>query len=402
MPTSTALGKPDLYIDGRKMPTSKTGSYAALGGLTLSWGTQSRQDTGPASTLGGELLFRGSLPSWLDVGTPVGLVEPSRARCLFAGTLEPLTARPDANIAGAWRVTFTAASPISELARHTVTDIDWPHEQTSSARLAKLRGSMPRGWTLDGVTGWDWIYQGRQKYQSALWLDLAERYAAGYLQRLHDTSTYVPGAGLRKRLTISNERAKSADLGNLSAGRWGEWRGGQLSGATGVASLPLSAVAKDMDWEKTPDDVITDVQVTSTGGAFPDQDSSEFEYWMEVYVNNSRLQDLYGYRQMRVETALSSYNSGAVTAALRDHIVPYWLDTQTSWRPTRLRIPDSRELDIAPLLNLLATDSRHMAVVQIPDLPASAPAPIRSFVQAGTATWTGKKWQTELTLGRKL
>lgn len=397
------MGRPDLYIAGQKMQTTNKSARPALAGVSIDWGTDSRFDTGPASTISGELLIRdGVIPSWLNVGATVALMEPTRARCLFAGKMEPLTARPDDIIEGAMRVSFTASSPLSELQRHNVTDLDWPFDEAAAARLARLRRAMPRGWTLDGADGWDWITTGRQKYQSVPWLDLAERYVRGYLQRIHDTSYYLPGVGLRKRITITNERAKGAALGSLDAGRWGTWRGGQLTGATGVASLPLSAVGTDMEWEKTPEDVITDVNVSTTGGALPSDESTEFEFLMDAYVDNSKLQDTYGYRQLKVETSLAPKVQAAVAAAIRDHIVPYWLDTQTQWRPTKLTIPDSREIDIAPLLNLVAVDSRHMAVVSVPDIPATFPAPIRSFVQAGRTTWTGKKWVTELTLGRTL
>lgn len=397
------LGQPNLYIADNRMQGTKSATRPVLAGLKLSWGTDARFDTAPPATLSGELLVRGAIPSYLNVGASVGLMDPARSRCLFAGTMEPLTARPDPSVAGAMRVSFTATSPSAELGRHTVTDMDWPHEETAASRRGRLARSLPAGWTLDGVAGWDWINQGRQKYQSVDWMELAERYVRSYLQRLHDTSYYLPGSGMSKRLTISGERAKTLDLPADGPGRWGTWRGLPSSGATGVAALPVSAVATDMSWEKTPEDVITDVQLTSTGGAFPTDESTEFEYMMTSHgINNSWLQRTYGMRQLRLPTALSSFSREALTAAMVDHLVPYWLDTQTSWRPTSLVIPDSRQLDIAPLLNLLAVDSRHLAVVTVPDMPQPAPGPVRSYVMAGNATWTGKKWTTELTLGRTL
>lgn len=394
-----SLGQPDLYIAGRKMQTLKTDPLPALAGLTISWGSEEQFDMAPASTLSGQLLIRGAMPAYLDVGAPVGLVDPVSSRTLFAGTLEPLSAAPEERIAGAHRLSFTAASPKAELEKHRVLDFDWPHDEPATARRQRLAAAMPRGWTLNGAAGWNWINQGRQLYQSVEWITLAERYARSYYQRLHDTSTYVPGAGLQKRLTITNDRPRAVAFGPPEPGALGVWQ--QAEGTSGVAVLPASAVHRDIEWKKTPADVITDVQITTTGGAYPQGDESdEFEYWMSVYVNNDTLQDRYGYRQQRVETALSSYNANAVAQAVR-LLVGYWLNTATDWRPTTLTLPDSRKLATAPLLNLLAVDTRHMAIVRVPGA-VNYLAGISAFALAGSATWTGTKWTTDLTLGRKL
>lgn len=398
-----SLGQPDLYIAGRRMQTLADDPLPALAGLKLKWGGDSHYELDPAATLSGQLLVRGAPPEYLNVGAPVGLVDPATSRTLFAGTLEPLRAVPEERLKGSTRISWTAAGPRAELEKHRVLDFDWANNETADARRGRLAAAMPRGWTLDGVAGWNWIGQGRQKYQSVEWLTLAERYARSYLQRLHDTSTYIPGAGLRKRITITNERAKNPALPDVPPGEAGRWQA--LAGTSGIAVLPASAVASEIEWEKTPDDVITDVQVTTWGRAVLDDnaDSQEFEYWMAVYVNNTALQDAYGYRQQRVETSLSSYNATAAAEAIRG-ISGHWLNTATDWRPTSLQLPDSRRLDTAVLLNLLAVDSRHMAAVRVPGAMHAglSLAEIRAYVLGGEAEWDGKKWLTTLTLGRKL
>lgn len=392
-----SLGQPDLYIAGHKMQTAKTDPRPALAGLNIKWGTDDEYSLPPAATLSGQLLIRGAAPAYLNVGAPVGLVDPITSRCLFAGTLEPLTAAPAEGVAGAMRVSFTAAAPKAELEKARVLDLDWPFGDSAGARRDRLARALPRGWSLGGVEGWPWIATGRQIYQSIEWVTLAERYARGYLQRFHDTSTYIPGAGLKKRIVFTNERAKDPWLPESAPPR-GSWR--PFDSGSGAAILPPGAIGRDITWEKTPADVITDVQVTSFGGALPTAESQEFEFWMDVYVNNRALQDAYGFRQRRVETAMSSANPTSTAEAIQK-IAGYWLNTDTAWRPTALTIPDSRRLDRDPLLNLLAVDSRHMAVVAVPDT-AETMAAIRAYVLAGSATWTGKKWTTELTLGRTL
>lgn len=395
-----SLGAPDLYIAGQKMQTHKADPRPALAGLKITWGTDAEFEMAPAATLSGQLMVRGPVPDFLNVGAPVGLVDPITSRCLFAGTLEPLSASPDPSVAGAMRISWTATSPRAELEKARVLDFDWPNNETAAGRRSRLAASIPRGWTLAGAAGWNWLGQGRQKYQSTEWITLAERYARTYLQRFHDTSTYVPGAGLQKRLTFTDERPKRPALPAPNPGPSGTWTA--LPGGSGVAVLPAGAVARDITWEKTPADVVTDVQVTTYGGAVlgDDEESGEFEYWMAVYVDNGALQDRFGHRAQRVETAMSSANPTATAEAIRA-IAGYWLNTETGWRPTVLTIPDSGKLDAAPLLNLLAVDSRHLAAVMVPQT-AAAMAPVRAFVLAGSATWTGAKWSADLTLGRTL
>ena len=74
----------------------------------------------------------------------------------------------------------------------------------------------------------------------------------------------------------------------------------------------------------------------------------------------------------------------------------------TKWRPSDLHLPDSRLIDSAPLLNMLAVDTRGTAAIAVPAATTLAPGRIQSFVMAGSATWTGTKWTIDLTLGRTL
>lgn len=395
-----SLGRPDLYIAGQKMQTAKTDPRPALAGLSLKWGNDSRQDRDPAATLTGQLLIRGTIPAYLNVGAPVGLVDPATSRTLFAGHLNPLTASPEPSVAGAFRVSFTAASPLAELEQHTVVNVEYPQDETAAARRNRIAAALPAGWTLDGLNGNTWQLQGQQRYQSIRWLDLADRYARGYFYRISDTSTYIPGAGVQKRLTITQDRHKDVGLPGDYAGALGLWKpGGSISG---TAILPLAAVARDMDWEKTPADVVTAVQVTTWGmwlvGTKAEDDSFEHEWPLDYALDTSALQRQHGFHLARIETSLSAQNA-AISKNTVQGLTEEWLDTETNWRPTTLQIPDSRRLAAAPLLNLLAADTRHMAAVSVPQT-TGLPARIRAFVLGGSATWTGKHWNTHLTLGR--
>jgi hypothetical protein len=401
-----SLGQPDLYIGGELMQTAAADPRPALAGLRLGWGNDSRLEMDPPSTLAGQFLIKGTMPAFLEVGAPVGLVDPVSARCLFAGNLGPLRAAPDDSVRDALRVSFTAASPLAELVKHKVLDVAWDANTPAATRFGTLAAAMPRGWTLTGSTGHTWINQTKQQYKAKEWLQLAERFCRSYTYRYHDTSYYTPGAGLSKRITFSPERGKILPPGGLEpAGERGLWSTYTPGGASGVAVLPNSGVRVGVEWEKTPEDMITDVQVSTFQATETDadKDSTEFEFAMSLtpfFIDNSALQDAYGYRQVKIETSLSAFNASAI-AAQGQNIVNYWLDTENKWRPTGLQLPDSRVLDTDPLLNLLAVDTRGTAALAVPDADL-APGLIQSFVMAGQATWTGKKWLTDITLGRTL
>jgi hypothetical protein len=398
-----SLGQPDLYIGGELMQTAAADPRPALAGLRLGWGNDSRLEMDPPSTLAGQFLIKGTMPEFLEVGAPVGLVDPVSARCLFAGNLGPLRAAPDDSVRDALRVSFTAASPLAELVKHKVLDVVWDANTPAATRFNTLASTMPRGWALTGSTGHTWINQTKQQYKAKEWLQLAERFCRSYTYRYHDTSYYTPGAGLSKRITFSPERGKVLPSGGLEpSGERGLWSTYTPGGASGVAVLPTSAVRVGVEWEKTPEDMITDVQLSTFNAVETDadKDSTEYEYPMFLYVDNTALQDAYGFRQFKVESSLSAYNGTALDAQALN-IVNYWLDTENKWRPTGLQLPDSRALDTDPLLNLLAVDTRGTAALGVPDADL-APGLIQSFVMAGQATWTGKKWTTDITLGRTL
>lgn len=397
-----SLEQPDLYIAGRKIAAGGTVQLLAQSDLQLTWGGDNRFDFEPPATLAGRLLVRGPMPEWLDVGASVGLIDPVSARCLFAGYMEPLRATISEQQRTAMNVSFTAAAPKSELEKHTVLDLDWP-EESANSRRARIGSALPRGWGYGGDVGDDWVKQGPQRFQSIDWLTLAGRYARGNLQRIHDVSSYVPGYGIRKRIDFTAERYKNVGLSWAPSGARGAWLPDNPGGATGTAILPGAAIGTGIIWEKTPADVVTAVQVTTWGGALlgsnNTEESLEHEWPIDWVEDFTAEQDAYGFRQQRVETAISPQQVQAAREQI-GRISRTWMDTQTKWRPTTLPLPDSRRLNSAPLLNLLAVDSRHMAAVTVPAAGAGLPGEIRSFVLGGSATWTGKKWTTDLTLGR--
>lgn len=398
-----SLGQPDLYIAGALVAGNTTAAVTALAGATVNWGNDSRVDfAGPATLTIDVLVKSGAMPAWSN-GAQLGLVDPVTGRCIFAGHISNLTAAPDPALKTAVRITISATSPLADLKNHTIYDFDWA-ASTQASRFAGLASTIARGWTMTGYTGLTWIGAGRIKFQEKNWLELTELWCRSNLGRYHDTSSYVPGAGFVKRLTITRERAKTAPAPVEPVGD-GQWSGtGKAQGSDGLATLPTNVIGRDIEWEKNPEDTITDVKVATYGGAIvaADADSKAFAYNMEAAgVNNQALQDAYGFRQVSFDTDIVTTGGGGATDAwLANDIVPFWLDVDSAWRPTGISIPDGNVVDQTALLSLMATDTRHMACVYVPAGPGINPGKIHSYVTRGRATWTGKKWTAELTLGR--
>lgn len=397
-----SLGKPNLYLAGALIAGDKAADVTTLAGLTINWGEESRVDFAGPATMTAEILVRAAaMPAWSN-GTQVGVTDPASGRCLFAGHVSNLVSAADEAVEGAQRITLTATSPLADLANHTVYDFDWA-AAGQSTRFNTLAGSMARGWIMAGYTGLTWIGAGRLKFQEKEWLTLCEWWCRSNIARYHDTSAYVPGSGLVKRLTITAEREKTTPVvpSPGTAGVW--WTASKPAAATGVACLPANLIARGIEWEKNPEDTITDVKVTTYGAAVvaADDDSKGFTYNMEAAgAVNHAMQDAYGFRQLSLDTDISSGNVTSLNAWLKDNLVPYWLDADTKWRPTAVELPNASLVATEPMLNLLAVDTRHMAILYVPAFPGINPAKIHAYVNKGRATWTGKKWTATLTLGR--
>lgn len=400
-----SLGKPNLYLGGTLIAGGTTGAQAALAGISIKWGDASRIEFAPPATLSGSvLILSGAMPSWAN-GTQVGLVDPVSGRCLFAGHISSLSAAYDTSIKSAVRVSFTATSPLADLKNHSLYEFEWTWGDQAH-RFNQLSTSIARGWALTGYNGslFNWITAGRLKFQSKNWLELCELYCRSIRARYHDTSAYVPGSGFVKRLTLTDEREKTAPNPPGAGIIDGEWyTGSKPTNATGIASLPSQIIDRGIEWEKNPDDTITDLKLSTFGirGTAADDGSFSTDYWMSAYgYNNQAMQDLYGFRQLSLETDLDTGASASAVAGWIEQLAMYWLDADTKWRPQAITIPNGNKVKTAAMLNLLAVDTRHMACVYVPPGPDLMPGKIHAYVNAGEASWDGKKWTATLTLGR--
>lgn len=415
-----SVAPPNVYIGGVLMNNHAYASVPMLAGLSFDWGTESLVDFDDPKTLSAQLLIR--TPSTLDflaTGQPFGVLDPDTGDTLFAGRIATLTARPDSRKKDALLVSLTATDTLADLLPYRLQQVAWvpPANSpglTGQARHNQLAAVMPPGWTLAGGTPHDsWTSAGPFQGAAVPLIELIDRHCRSVLGRRHITTTYVPSAGgLVPRLTITAERAKAANTDRLAARTTGEWYSTTTAPAsTGFLQLAGNHVSREIEWEKTPDDTITDVALRTpilefevvNGQAVAKPEMGSWDIWVNSYlnVNNAAMQAAYGFHQIQLDV-----DTHGGIAEINPHIgqiVNYWVDADTEWRPTSVLIPDSRRLPLATLRTLLNVTTRHNAYVTVDGLPANNPAggsKVRAYVTAGSATWTGKKWEIALTLGR--
>lgn len=405
-----SLGAPELYIGLTRMQNLAVDDRPVLAGISYQWGTDSFVDFEGTGTLSGQLLIRSQQDlSFLTVGQQLGLIDPATSQTLFAGRIATITARPDEQISTALRVRFTAADTSTELENAKAYDVDWPIQDSGAARRNLISDRLPGGWFIAGGPGYtdDWGATW-MKFDSVPVLELLDMYCRGHIARRHNTTIYTIGAGLSRRITITPERKRDAPYPSTLPGTAGVWDTGGIkpSEATGVAVLPAAVVARNsVEWEKTPDDAITDVELASWVYPVADPENNESSSWprpMSQFVDNSTMIAKYGVRQLKLQTDLRYLSN---TYPMPAEIINQWLDADAKWRATAVEIPDSRKVDTAAFRNLISCHTRHMAVLAVKDIAGIVPTAdplIHAYVIGGAATWTGKKWTATLTLGRAL
>lgn len=415
------LAAPHVYIGDVLMDSHALSDIPVLAGLSFDWGTDSMIDFDDSKTLSAELLIRE--PSTLDfltVGAPFGLIDPETGTTFFAGRIATLRAKPDSRRSDALLISLTAADTTADLQQYRVQRIDWWRPGTNlpatlaAERHNQLRSAMPAGWTLDGGTQRDtWTTAAPQRGTATELLPYIDRHCRSVIGRRHNTSRYIPGTGLAPRLTITEERSKVATADRLTTDAAGKWQMSTTAPSnSAVVKLAGNQVAAAIEWEKNPDDVITDVALTlhsvnyevdNNGTVTPTEDNGTFDLWVGVYlgVDNTAIQQKYGFHQLQLD--IDSAGGSSQTNPHIGQIVNYWIEADAQWRPTAVSIPDSRRLPDNTVRALLGTSSRINAYTTIDGLPANNPAGgsrVRGYAIGGSATWTGKKWVIELTLGR--
>ena len=422
-----SLGAPQVYIGRQRMNDYALSKTPMLAGLSFTWGTDSQTDFDDPATLQAELLIREpSDLTFLVKGAEFGVLDPGSGETLFAGRISSLKAKRDKRKKKALLISITAADTQADLAGYRIGSARWLDRDsseymyaTSARRRNQLRGALPAGWTIDGAAAADWFPARVQVLDAEPYLPVLDRHVRTVIGRRAFTSRYVPGTGLVPRVTITNERSKSAPIETLQARSNGQWfRNPTAPIASAHIHLDAGAVSEETEWEKTPDDTVTDVALTSWGsklgndentGQLVNQPTDSMDIWADPYLAGSSteddlrwLQKTYGFQQLQLDTDMFAGTVERMREPVTS-LIDYWLEADTLWRPTSLTIPDSRKVSDYVALSMLSATRRYLAYLSVSRLQENTPAGgsrVRGYILGGTATWTGKKWQIELTLGR--
>lgn len=414
---------PHVYIGAQRMNDLALSKTPMLAGLSFNWGTDSQTDFDDPATLSAELLVRE--PSSLDFlqkGAEFGLLDPESGETLFAGRISTLRAKRDKRKKNALLIGITATDTLADLNQYRVEAVEWkaPAGQsgawaiTAARRRDQLRSALPDNWSIEGTTSHDWTWAREQRWKGHAFTPLLDMHCRSAIARRHTTSRYVPGTGLVNRITITNERSKNSPTERLATRTDGTWYMSTTAPSnSGFAALEARHVEDSIEWEKTPDDTITDVALTTWGityerdndtGEQNTNESTSNDMWVgyQPGVNMGPMQRRYGFHGITFDVDTLG-NSPSTNNPHIANLVNYWLDADTAWRPTSVVVPDSRRLPDAAVLALLSATRRYLAYVTVSGLPANSPAGfsrVRGFILGGSAEWTGKKWVIELTLGR--
>lgn len=423
-----SLAAPHVYIGGQLMNNYALSKTPLLAGLSFTWGTESQVEFDEPATLSAEMLVRE--PSYLGFlvkGAEFGLLDPGSGETLFAGRISTLKAKRDKRKKKALLISITAADTQADIAGYRIGSARWLERDsdqymlaTSARRRNQLRGALPAGWTIEGASSGDWHSARVQVLDAEPFLPVLDRHVRTVLGRRAFTSRYVPGTGLLPRITITSERSKTLAAEKLDARPDGLWfrDPNPPSVNSGFVTLDAGAIADDTEWEKTPDDTVTDVALTSWGsnlakdeatGQFVNQPTGSSDVWIDAYLGGTSTQDdlrwlqrTYGYQKLQLDTDIFAGSPQAGNPQIAE-IVSYYLEADTLWRPTSLMIPDSRKVPDGYALALISATRRHMIYVAVSGMEENTPSGmsrVRGYVLGGTATWAGKKWQLDLTLGR--
>jgi hypothetical protein len=374
-----------------------------IAGLTFQWGTDSVTDFEDPATLSAELLIRTPQDlSFLAHGAPFGLIN-SNGRTFFAGRVASMKAKADPAIKGALRISLTAIDTLADLEQYEVGPAKWGYTTDTWARITKLRESAPAGWTLDGELRLPEWGTAATVFKRRRWLGLLDDTLRGQTCRRFNTSRYLVGTGLAPRLTMSRERSKAGPAANNL-----------------VVRLSATNLAGDLEWQKRPEDAVTDVaiKVTAWYGKYDAgvltnewEPGTSYDLATERYVDTRPLQAAYGHHQLAIETDMrlegpppdDGSPAALIAGQVRD-VINLYLETGIKWRPATITIADTSLVSDDTLRTLLQIEDRCRAYVIIDDLPPNTPvrtARVEAHVIGGEATWNGTKWELTLTLGRQ-
>jgi len=402
---------PKVYIDNLLMDAFKADKMPVLGGMEIKYGVETDLDMQGVESCSLSILIKEpSDPSFLDLGKTIAIYhEPTGTESsftYFVGRIQRLAASHVINVAtGAWalQVDIQASDFTADLVNETVYDVN-SAPTVASTRIGNMNYWAPAGWTVSTfpLRYPDRVHAGLH-YKEKPFLELLDDFLRGQIMQRTNRSYYVPGSGPVKNLTAIQDSTKSVakdKLGKYADGRWGVIAGQPTAASTVNITVHASNILADAGWTKEPEDAITEVSLQRLDAWNGEDDSKRTPITSRNHVSTTEMRDRFGIRTVEFDTDLPS--GGDVSEVLP--VFNHWLSTESRWRTKTLTFKDTEKLTITQLSYLIAPTSRQTAFLVVRDPVENRPdrgsSDIRGVVIGGTATWTGKKWELTVTLGR--
>lgn len=399
---------PDVYIDDQLMDSYAYQDKPVLAGLSITYGVDTDLDMQGPEHLALQLLVReASDLSFIELGKVVAVHNAATADhasfTYFVGRIARPTAKPHPTMRGALLVNIEAVDLTADLANETAYNVH-SAEATASTRLSNMAYWAPDGWTINTfpLRFPDRIHAALN-YKEKPFLELYDQFLRGQIMQRTNRSFYTPGSGVTKRLTSLQDSTRDVAADKLTrdaAGGWDALAGIPKSSAYVAVRVPASNILLEVEWAKEPEDVITEVSVQRIDAFVHGQDSTITPVSSRTHIDTAASRRAYGVRAVEIVTDLPAGAPIAETAPIFNH----WLATESQWRTKQVTIRNTDELPLSQLSWMIAPTSRNTAFLVIRDpldnRPDAGNADIRGVVIGGEATWTGKKWDLTVTLGR--
>lgn len=399
---------PRVYIDDQLMDSYAYQDKPVLAGLKITYGVDTDLDMQGPEHLSLQLLIReASDLSFIELGKEIAVYNPPSPGfstfTYFVGRIARPTANPHPSLKGALLVNIEAVDFTADLANETAYNVV-SAEAPASTRILNMAYWAPEGW---GINTFPLRFPNRRhaalSYKEKPFLELFDQFLRGQIMQRTNRSFYTPGSGVTKRLTAIQDSTKDVAADTLTVDADGTWNAtAGIPEAAGYVAVrvPASNILRDVGWTKEPEDVITEVSVQRIDAYVAGQDSTKTPVSSRTHIDTAASRRAYGVRSVEINTDLIAGAPAAEVLPVFNH----WLATDSQWRTKQVTFRDTAELTITQLSWLVAPTSRNTAFLVIRDplenRPDNANADIRGVVIGGEATWTGKKWDLTVTLGR--
>lgn len=391
------MESPQLWLNGRQLTGRAHDRAPVLCPVELTWGTDSPLNQPAPANLKFTVLFLDGMDDVPDLssGAKIELVHADQHRTIFAGQIRTMSARASELVKGALEVTANATDYTADLDSEYIST-NW--NEANNRRQTLTNVFADAGWTL--TVPYSPQPRAQAKYNSIKLLTMLDRFAANFRGRRYDTSYRNTDGEVVRKLTVMEGTSRFIPADTLQVQPDGTWWRSFNSPLIGtrvspIVALPARNVLLDPEWTQDPGNTITGVQLSVMipgDDGFTTQTERNFKAPAATVAK-------YGLRSVDVESDLLNSADQAACAAA-------WMNDDSPWQMSELKIRSSSELANVTLRQLLDQNYRYGVLLTIsgvlPNRPDPGPTVLRSYVIGGSYVWTGKTWELSLALERTI